>query len=238
MFLHTLMNNLASVELRQVYLNDNGMLAVDESHRREMVALIKTTLTELHTRLPIRVGVLKIAVIPGTRTYKIVPEHCESVVSNHVKYILDSEDPYKNDLLKVFRVTVPCEGGYVDALDNSLNDKRSFAFTSFNEIRIPADYAEDHFIVEYQADIEPFNMNEAITSPQTIWLNVPPSLETAIRLGVASKKLGTIGFAGAPKEGDNYLSRYINEIDRLVFQNNLLSATDYSDNSFRSRGWV
>jgi hypothetical protein len=232
------MNDLVSGELRQLYLNSSGKLEVDEAHRRELISHIKTILTQMHTRLLIKVGVLDIRILAEKQRYTILPENADSSTAPFVKFIMDTEVPYTGDLLKIFRILIPYEDTYIDAKDNIWNDSDSFRINQFNEVIVPASYTEDHFKIEYHANFVDFSIEDGITAPENIWINLPPGLETVLRLGVAGRKMGTVGMTGSAVEGINYSAQYNAELDRIVFENSALSSLTYADETFIERGWV
>lgn len=238
MFLSQILDNLAAIEFRQVYLSADGSLEVDEANRKEMVNLIKVVLLELHSNLLLKTAKIQINVLPDKSTYVLAPEYSTDSSSPFEKYI---QGTYRNNLIKILRLLAYDEEKeeYYDLMDSQLNNKYSFRILNYNTIEVPLNYKKDKFFVEYIAGPDPIDTDLAISLPESVWIDLDPALENVLRLGVAAKKFSTTGFPSETNGGfTNYTKLYVNALDDARAKNKGLIHLDYQRHQFNSKGWV
>lgn len=248
MTLQDIYDQLAFGELRQLSLG-KGIDATSEEIQPEdfkrLLPSIQLGLTELHKRFNLREGNLTIELVPGRTTYVIHKKFTESGTSAEpVKYILDADAPFENNLMKIERIY----GRYLDREYeiplNRVGDGRAIRTTSFNTLVVPDDTEKAPWLLEttelklvYRADHPEINKYLANGAPLATEIFLPATYLEALLYYVASRLHNPIGMdPGAMHEGNNYYAKFIAACQELEDQN-LEIDEDSQNDKLRDRGF-
>lgn len=239
MYMRDLMDMMAHAEFRQLYLDSKGRLEIDEVNRREFYVNTITILNKIYSKFVLRVNTLKVLIQPGQTLYDIDKYNIVGSPGSNTKYI-EAPDGFEEDYIKSLRVLVYENEDYFDAMDSGINLSNSFRFMAMNKIKIPSTFTGDHFLVEYQASHPKISVEDCIATPDLVYLELPVQFHEALRSGIAAQKFGNTGIAvtGEGEKKINFHTKFISEMDRIIFDGNHMQYGDYVDQSFHSKGWV
>lgn len=207
---------LSTGELSQVVIghSDDGVMAIPEDKRRQIRHSLQLGLSDLHTRFLIREKSFRLERLPGKNTYVL---HSRFAVSNNKsqmpKYILDSEDPFLDDLIKIERVK-DHEGKPVPL--NEVDDVNAIRTLSDSIIAVPDSLKAPWLEIIYRANHPTLNKYLADAAPITVEIDLPIKYLQALLYFIASRALNPIGFKETTHEGNNYLQKYEMECQRLM----------------------
>lgn len=239
MYFNELLDSLTMGELRQVYLNSNCQLEVDACHRRELAVLTRGVLRDMHSKLFLRGGKLRVNVLEGQPDYRLIPEAvvgaAEALPEPYIVHIAGNP---VGDLLQILQIKIPLEDGtYAPAKVDRWNDEHSFYIMGANTISTPVKYDSDHFIVEYKAQCSTIPIDQAVESPESVWIGINPAHEEALRLGVAARKLGTNSIDPGRGENMKYLQLYAQELNAIADSGVGIIAPDVGSRRLLIDGW-
>lgn len=253
MTLQDIYDQLAYGELRLTSLARQN---VDQQHEeietdnfKKLLPHIQLALTALHKRFFLREGRMRIQLVEGKVSYVIGKKYCESntASSEPVKYILDAEEPYQNDLMKIERVY----GRYLDSVyEIPLNQRDATGGVrtpSYTTLIVPDDVDQAPWLNEttelelvYRADHPAINKNVANVAPMVTEIHLPSMYLEALLYHVASRFMnatGTIQGDTNFHEGNNYMQRYEMECAKLA-EINVQIDQDETNQKLYMRGFV
>lgn len=238
MVLQDIFDQLSYGELSQVFIGegDEADVGIKETDRPKVLAHIKLGLLALHKRFLLREGSLTIGLVPDKITYVISPTYAMSNAASvePVKYILDDESPFGNDLLKIERIY--SEDGTELPL-NVIDDPDSIRTTSYNVLVIPTTVEGETLRVVYRAQHPEIDPILAQAVPFQTEIDLPPSHLEPLVLFVASRMLNPVGMVTEFHEGNNYAAKYEQACQQLEAQNYAVD-TDSVNTRLERNGWV
>lgn len=205
-------------ELSQISMGGGEAGEINEKNYDRLLSHINLGLTALYKRFPLKQGRLTVALQPGRLTY---PLKAAFAVSNTaslepVKYILDTESPFLEDIHKVEAVKTALE--YELAL-NDEGDALSITTPSATVLRVPL------AIVEASAELEEYYRTETLEvvyranhplldqdtsgfDVESCEVELPYSHLEPLLYFVASRIHNPIGMVNEFNAGNNYAAKY------------------------------
>lgn len=223
----------------------SGVIPVE--HVPNIVGKIQDTLTALHTRFPLQLKLLTIAVVDGLFEYPLRPEFAQSSGSAEInKFIVDAVGKeYTGDLIAIEHILAE------DSSELPLNDRRdplSWFTASYDTLSMAYPISGETYFVQYRANHAPLSIdyvdpdaNPLVLSPATLnqKVYIPESLLPALLAKVAYEcYCAQDGESAAVKE-QQLLGKYEAICTELEYRNTLNSSevTDRTD-MIAANGWA
>jgi len=242
MTLQEIFDQLAYGELSQLYVSgDSTTEGMREADKPRMIAHIQLALTALHKRFLLKEGHFTIPLTAGKSTYVLKSAFAQSNTESAepIKYIDDTERPFKDDLLKVERV--------IDNFGNELTlnkvgDPLALRTPSFNTLVVP-DFKElpeearpSSLKIYYRADHPKINPIIGQYVSFTEEVDLPITHLEPLLYFVASRVMNPVGISGEFHEGNNYAAKYEQACQVLEMQG--FEIDDGGERTrFESNGW-
>lgn len=266
MYLSKLFKQLATGELSQVAISENG--SIQEDSYDAIITHLNIGLTKLYTRFPLLEKEVVIQQFEHITQYRLSSKYA---VSNEdstevYKYIIDSTDnPFMDDVLRVEQVFDE-EGNYIK-LNDEYTDGRVFFTPAYDLLQIPMPEENNAVFVTYRADhpevvledqevtttipgywdsndgeefwVDPVTTVEIVAAdPSTVEISIPPYLEEALLSFIASRVHSTRSSDGAQSESSKYYGKY-NAICNDIEVKNMTNNSPTSTNIRPEiNGWV
>lgn len=237
MKLSDVLTTLQSGELNNLSLFDEAGVLKPE-HQSKLRTSINLGLTDLHQRFLLKIGKIKINLIPGQVTYPIKPQYQEGnpAPPGTVQFIDAVGTKVKNNLIKINSVSDNCGR----ELNLNGNDDRWSVYThTFDVLGVPEAHWFDHGVRSLNVT---YRMNGNLLKDCGDWdmdfdcldVDLDYSHMYALCLFVASRLHNPQGFGPETvHEGNNYWGKYIAECDRLTRDG--MSIDDVSQNHYYRR---
>jgi hypothetical protein len=221
---------LANSQLKNTSAVDEENLGVICPEYYGMIlSLTNQGLVDLSTRFPIYKGQVDLAFLPGQNIYPLTEANVGSTLTDSV------EEPFTDDgFIRVLDLFAS------DGTRHTINTNGHILTPSFNTLRFT-----DAKIVEFTeiaapdpARIRLRYQKKHPTLTSTGEINLPPNLETALQLFVASLYISHMGGADHSAKGDSYYAAYLRHIGEDESKD--LSSTSEVEEStkFEERGFV
>jgi len=228
-------------------VDDEGSLRNEVKPR--INRLINLGLSKLYELFVIREDTLKLNVTSDIQRYFLTCDNAQS--KNPNGYILDSDNPFKGDILELLRIKLP--DGTVRTLNgesptqNTIRDvyhnvhvstaPSLISTPSSDELLFGFIPEEGIYEIVYKADAIPVSMNAAITTE----VRLPNTYLNALCYFVASKMYNPAGAESIGRsmfhEGNNWSSKF-NEECRQLKENLAGNKTSIAQSNFQRGGWV
>ncbi len=224
MKLKYIIDSLKYGELSQLY-TDN----FSENDYGKILSHINLGLTELHKRFLIRNGSVNILTLDGLNLYVLDSKYSsESFDSLVTPYLLDSDNPFKNDVLKIDSVT---ENG------NDLLQSGEAKVINYNSIYLYSNVADRVITVGYRASHPFIEVKDSYFDLDEEEVSIPNSHLEALIYYVASRMLNPYNQPNTMHEGNNYAAKF-EKACKLLEETDYNLVEGYSFNRFTSNGWV
>ena len=233
-------------ELSQIALGGAEAGQINENNYDKILSHVNLGLSALFKRFPLKQGRLVLALQPGRYTYPLKSQYAASNVASTepVKYILDSGDPFLEDILKI-------EGIFTDTrYELGLNDEANpyaVMTPSASVLRIPAwivtqgadlpeEYKTTNLEVVYRAN-HPLITSDASFDPENFEVELPYSHLEPLLLYVASRINNPMGMTNEFHAGNSYAAKYEQACQALETTNLRVDQGSQPDRITRN-GWV
>lgn len=245
MKLSEVFSQLASGEFSQLSIGGAGTGEIAESYYPQLVRHINLGLTELYKRFFLKEGRLKLALQAGRYTYPLTSKYAESNTASTepVKYLLDADEPFRDDLLKLEQV-LTTEGKELALNDASqtyscftpsLQTLRVAEAVIDGDFDLPAGYRTTELLLVYRAN-HPILLDSVFDATK-VELELPYSHLMPLLYFVASRVHNPIGMANEFHAGNNYAMKYEQACQELEHYN--LQVDQGRGNTRLERGgWV
>lgn len=238
MTLQEILNDLALSEYRHVFTGQKDIgPGIDKCFIPGIVTYLNIALTELYTEFKLKTGEMVLR-LDGRRVYILDKDFTESQGLGQDKYILDMEDPFNNDLLKV--ETVLTTDNRLVRL-NKHNDRNSMFTPEYNKLVMPRNgdllHKVDHLVLTYRAKHELLDPIQAAERPEFTYIDLPPAYKQALLLSMAARKTMPLTPAEGLHLGTTYKNLYMAELARLRDQN-YENDWDFVEKDIHRDGWV
>lgn len=247
MKLSEIFTQLSYGELSQMAIGGSGSGIIDDANYDKLVSSINLGLAALHTRFPIRHGEFVLDMVTDQVNYPIHLKYCASNTTSTelVKYILDSDSPYPNDLMKIERVLT--DGGVVLPLNDEA-DTYSLSTPSLSTLRVPIDivnciattpteYLTDTLTVQYRAAHPYLTPGIGMYRAETVEIDLPYQYLEALCYFVASRVNNPMGMTNEFHSGNSYAAKYEMACAALERDNIRVDQVSQPDRIGRN-GWV
>ena len=226
MLLTEILDSLAGSELANLNCVVDG--AVLEPKIPAIVTAINIGLVKLYTRFQLKKRLLSISVVSTQLVYNLVSANAVSVDVGG--YILDADDPFTDDLIKILTIT-DSEGA--DVRFDGFNGVMLLSPKSFRFAEAPED---DTYIIEYVA--RPAKV--VYVNDTDIEVDLPDAYLPPLLAYIASRFYSPVGIALDSNRSSldvSYLQRY--ETECQLLENKGINTGNYleSDN-FTQHGFI
>lgn len=226
MLLTEILDSLAGSELANLNCVVDG--AVLEAKIPAIVTAINIGLVKLYTRFQLKKRLLSISVVSTQLVYNLVSANAVSVDVGG--YILDADDPFTDDLIKILTIT-DSEGA--DVRFDGFNGVMLLSPKSFRFAEAPED---DTYIIEYVA--RPAKV--VYVNDTDIEVDLPDAYLPPLLAYIASRFYSPVGIALDSNRSSldvSYLQRY--ETECQLLENKGINTGNYleSDN-FTQHGFI
>jgi hypothetical protein len=209
---------------------------------------VRLGLTALHTRFMLNEGRVSLTLIPGRSTYRI---HTDFAVSNTdsievAKYLTDSADPYKSNLLKIERIYGIYSGEEYEIPLNEINDTESIRTSQYDTLIVPTNVELAPWLAEtevlnivFRAEHPAFDTPDVAADMADTEIFLPATHLEPLLYFVASRVRTPVGkmVPGTVHDGNNYMSKYEATCNRLTLLNMEID-TDSDNLKAVGRGFV
>ena len=226
MLLTEILDSLAGSELANLNCVVDGVVL--EAKIPAIVTAINIGLVKLHTRFQLKKRLLSISVVSTQLVYNLVSANAVSVDVGG--YILDADDPFTDDLIKILTIT-DSEGA--DVRFDGFNGVMLLSPKSFRFAEAPED---DTYIIEYVA--RPAKV--VYVNDTDIEVDLPDAYLPPLLAYIASRFYSPVGIALDSNRSSldvSYLQRY--ETECQLLENKGINTGNYleSDN-FTQHGFI
>ena len=250
MFLSEVHEQLCAAELSKLFEGDGVTLKPEALPK--INAIIQGGISDINKRFSIRENEVLVRTQEGKEVYELIPANAVSS-NNPDAFIMDSpSDPFKGDIMQIFRITdsngksvwLNTDVAWIVPTDNifgnkpGLFDYSGVNMLSYNTLKLHKNNKLGDILVQYKAKMKPLDFE---VPADELYIDLPDHFLNALVLYVASRKYNPMGSEtigrGMFHEGNNYWSKYQEEINDL--KNNLGSIASMGEttNSIRN-GWV
>ena len=232
MTLQDVYDQLSYGELSQLFAASAGIDDVEgampSSSYPKILPSIQLGLTELHKRFFLREGQFYLELQPFTRAYLLSNKFAESNSrSTADKYILDTDEPFSDNLFKVERLLGTYREEVYEIAMNERGDPSSLMTSRYDRLIVPTDPELAPWLkettqidVRYRADHPAINTALANAAPSTIEIELPPTHLEALLFYIASRLHNPLGMTPeTTHEGNNYFQRFLASCEELKMQN-------------------
>ena len=245
MKLQEVFDQLSYGELSQIAIGNGGMGTIQAADYPKLVAHVNLGLTTLYKRFNLKVKRFTVNLQPGVLTYNLNSMYCTSNSKSRapVKYIDDTEAPFKDDLLKVEYVFA--ESGFEFAVNNpvdiySINTPSQRVLTVPADIVAKRDYLNDELKTDTLEVVFRANhpkLNAEDIEPEDVDLELPETHLDALLLFIAARVHTPIGIGGEDNTGNTYYAKFEAACQELENQN-LQVDKGAQYNRLEKNGWV
>jgi hypothetical protein len=245
MKLKEIFDQLTYGELSQISIGGGvaGQIRVEDYPK--MVAHVNLGLMALYKRFNLKQKQFTIDLQQGLTTYQLYSQYCQSNVRSRapLKYINDTANPFKDDLLKVEHVFA--ESGFEFSVNNPV-DIYSMNTPTQRTLEVPADIVakKDYLLDElktstldvvFRAGHPKLSMEDV--EPEEIEIELPETHVEALLLYVAARVHTPAGIGESESTGNNYYQKYEIACQQLEDQNlQIDKGAQY--NRLEKAGWV
>lgn len=246
MTLQDIFNALSSGELSQMSIGGKDAGVIDSQNRNKILPHINLGLTALFKRFRLKEGELTIQLKPDKLKYVLSSEFAFSQTGPNA-YILDTESPFTDDLLKVEEVFT--ELGFVLPLNDAMQ-AHSVYTPRMNTLVVPAlivnrsndlpdELKTGQLKLRYRANHTKITYDPAFDYSYVDGdpLELPDAYLEALLYFVASRVNNPIGMTNEFHAGNSYMMKYEQECQRLEAENYQLDMTP-TNSRLRRNGWV
>lgn len=193
-------------------------------------------LTSLHSRFRLREGTMTVALTEGRASYVLMSQFAESENATN-PIILDSADPFKDNLLKIEKIYGICDGVEYRIPLNNTTVKHGIRTPTMTSLLLPTDTDEAPWLLEttelrvvYRQDHPALDLAVANAAPTEVTVELPPSHLQALLLFMASRIVTPMGMdPGVMHDGNNFQLKYdtaCSELQDLGLEIDEVVATD------------
>lgn len=250
MYLNDVYFQLASGELSQLSIGQSG--TIDPAKQEQVNHLIRAGLNDLNKHFMLREKDLLLRTNEAQKVYVLVPANTVSSGNTEGYIIDDVGNPFLGDVMQIIALTdsygktVHLNGATpIQPTSESLYNatyrnhvKENVILQAFNTLKFNDTKNLGDLIVTYKAS---FTAIPSGADPTTYQLDIPEHYLNALTLYVASRFYNPMGAEtigrGMFHEGNNYWSKYLEEIATLKSNTATLGTTGENTNFYQG-GWA
>jgi hypothetical protein len=221
---------LANSQLKNTSAVDESNLGIIcPEYYPTLLSLTNQGLTDLTSKFPLFKGQVDLSFVSGQNIYPITEVNLGTTLTD------STQEPFLDDtyirVLDVFDST---------GVRHSINTNGHILAPSFNTLRFT-----DSKISEFTVSSSPdpakvrirYQKKHAIIG-ENDYINIPPNLETALQLFVASLYLSHMGGPEHSAKGDSYYATYLRHIGEDESKDLSLTSEVEENTKFENRGFV
>lgn len=247
MNLKEIFDQLTFGELSQLAIGGNEAGAIQPKNYDRMVAHTNLGLTALYKRFNLKEGRLTVELVPGRFSYPINSDYAETNddSTQPVKYILDADTPFYDDIHKIERVYG--QTGYEFSLNDESDPYSMFTPTAkvlrvpeivvTGSIDMPDEIKTAELEIVYRANHPRIVGDGIYLDPEEVELELPDSHLEALLLFIAGRVHTPTGMSNETNMGNTYSAKYEQECMRLEQLNLRVDQFSQPDRIARN-GWV
>lgn len=247
MTLQEIFDALSYGELSQIHMGDGPLGALSEENYPKMLGHVNLGLTALFKRFRLKENYLWLRLQPDQTTYKLTISVTQSATKSKepVRYILDADSPYMDDLLKVEKVeTLLGKELFLNDHTNPLSVHTPstkvlevpLAIVN-HEPSLPADLRTDRLKVRYRATHPKIKVPIGYFDPERVEISLPEAYLQALLYFVASRCHAPMGISNEVQVANIWTGRYEAECLRLEQENLQIDVVPYNMRLLKN-GWV
>lgn len=250
MFLNEVHEQLCAAEFSKLFEGDGAELKAQSLPK--INAIIQGGINDLNKKFSVRENEILVRTQEGKEVYELVPANAVSS-NNPDAFIIDSdEDPFKGDIMQIFRITdstgkslwLNTDVAWLVPTDNIFGNKPGMLdysgvnMLSYNTLKLHKQNSLGDILVQYKAKMKPMDLS---VGPEETYIDLPDHFLNALVLYVASRRYNPMGAEtigrGMFHEGNNYWSKYQEEVADLKANLGSIASTGETTNFIRN-GWV
>lgn len=250
MFLNEVHEQLCAAEFSKLFEGDGAELKAQSLPK--INAIIQGGINDLNKKFSVRENEVLVRTQEGKEVYELVPANAVSS-NNPDAFIIDSdEDPFKGDIMQIFRITdstgkslwLNTDVAWLVPTDNIFGNKpvmfdySGVNMLSYNTLKLHKQNSLGDILVQYKAKMKPMDLS---VGPEETYIDLPDHFLNALVLYVASRRYNPMGAEtigrGMFHEGNNYWSKYQEEVADLKANLGSIASTGETTN-FTRNGWV
>lgn len=226
-----LLKSLSYGELSNLSISGEGSGEILEDKIPKVINHINDGLLQLHTKFVLSWKTLILKMQEGRTDYPLRIEYTESQnLSKFPQYIIDRNDPYTGDLIKIMAVTDSC--GQELPLNDEENCYSLFTPTPMI-LQVPFPSIIQLMSVSYQANhikLSADRLDQQIELPET--------LHEALRLSVAAAIYSGMNGAENTAKAAEYRTRFDLICNEIALTDVTNSSVSFTNTRFSKRGWI
>lgn len=250
MFLNEVHEQLCAAELSKLFDGDGDKLKPESLPK--INTIIQGGINDLNKKFAIRENEILVRPVLGKEIYELIPANALSSGNPDAFIIDEASNPFLGDIMQIFRITdaygqslwLNTDMAQVVPVDNVFGKHPSMFvhsgvnMTAYNTLRLPKENELGDILVQYKAKMKPMDTSLA---PEDTYIDLPDHFLNALVLYVASRKYNPMGAEtigrGMFHEGNNYWSKYQEEVNELKANLGSIASTGETTNFIRN-GWV
>lgn len=246
MTLQDIFDALSTGELSQISIGGQAAGVINKENRAKLLPHINMGLTALFKRFRLKEGELTIQLKPDKLRYVLSSEFAFSQTGASA-YILDTESPFTDDLLKVEEVSTGL--GFVLPLNDAMQ-AHSVYTPRMNTLVVPAPIVNRSNVLPDELKTEQLKLKYRANHTKITYdpafdysyvdgdpLELPDAYLEALLYFVASRVNNPIGMSNEFHAGNSYMTKYEQECQRLEAENYQVDMTP-TNSRLRRSGWV
>jgi hypothetical protein len=241
MLLKEVFDQLACAELNNISVVDQTTKEIDPGQYRQVVTAINAGLTEIHSRVLLRQGMLTVKLIPGQELYTLDKAYNVSASKPDPKQFITAVPPFANDLLAVHEVKAKVyEPGFEKEVVLGLNngsDYYNVEMPSYNQLFVPAKLQSEQKITEllvsYRKNHKMLATCDNDIDPECVGLTLPRSYLWALCLFVAARMHTPVGLQDATYSGNSFMAQFAQELAQMQISGLSLSNIQVNEGVWR-----
>lgn len=238
MLLSTIFDQLNFGELSQRAFEDPITGKISPENYPKIITNINLGLTELYKRFPIHTKEITLQGYDDILVYNLTDDYAESNIGSvqPIKYILDSGNPFINDILILNRVySVDSEDVLTNYALNESNNRQSMITPVDKVLKIPYPDSEIQYIIEYKA--KPIVVNYlTVTNPEIVEVPLPEQYLEALLNYTSYRIFSGLKNDGSATEATIYYAKF-EAACRLLLNYGLDQPNVYDGGQFDTNGW-
>lgn len=242
MVLQDIFDQLAYGELSQLFVGgDDTTEGIREEDKPRLLAHVQLGLTALHKRFLLKEKRITLELQSNKASYVLKSAFAQSNTESvePVKYLDDSEQPFKDDVLKIERIEDDLGNAYTI---NDVGDSLTIRTPTYNLLVVPdfsllePECRPTKLHITYRADHPAINKITGQYVAFQTEVDLPVTHLEPLLYFVASRVMNPVGASGEFHEGNNYAAKYEAACQQIEMQGYALNNQATRD-QFERNGW-
>lgn len=231
MQLQKFLSKLTNTTLRNLGVSEGiTEKTLNSEYRAEIIEYINSGLNELYNKFQLKVDYIFLELQEGKTRYPLTSAHDMTNWSAPARELYiwkDSEDSFKDDLVKVIMVR---DHSGIEIPLNDPNELFSVYTPEFNVLEVPVHFPRQIITIDYQA-------KHPIVSEDTDEIQLPDGLYDVLAYFVAMQACSNMNSEGSVSNANKYAQLYENAITNFEALGTYEPKHRESYAKFYTRGW-